>query len=151
MQGISGRQKPRCACCREKRLWALTLDHKHGGGSTERAVSHSTVTIVRKEYRATGSWPRHRFQVLCSTCNHGKRIAGETGHCPHYTERTFTMMKHKQDRIVAALSALAMAIGPVLSAFDVMTSAQSAALMSAVVAFLTGYNTDRGAAKDALK
>jgi hypothetical protein len=61
------------------------------------------------------------------------------------------MMKHKQDRIVAALSALAMAIGPVLSAFDVMTSTQSAALMSAVVAFLTGYNTDRGAAKDALK
>jgi hypothetical protein len=149
LQGLSSGKQPRCACCGEKRLWALTIDHKEGGGNVDRAVTHNTVVLVRRALRASGEWPRHRFQVLCATCNHGKRIAGERGHCPHKHERRFMM--HKKDRIIAGLSGAAAALSQLLVAFDVITLEQSTALVAVLVAFIAGYSTDRGAAKDALK
>ena len=147
LKGLCG-GTPRCVCCGEKRLWSLTIDHINGGGTKERQVSHSTVTLVRRAWRASGEWPRHTFQVLCATCNHGKRIAGEVGHCPHKNERFFM---HKRDRIVTAISGAAAALSQLLVAFDVVTAEQSAAIVAVLVAFLAGYSTDRGSVKDRVK
>ena len=127
----------------------MTIDHIEGGGNVDRAVSHSTVALVRRALRASGEWPRHRFQVLCATCNHGKRIAGELGHCPHKHERRFMM--HKRDRVIAGISGAAAAFSQLLVAFEVITIEQSTALVAVLVAFIAGYSTDRGAAKDAMK
>jgi hypothetical protein len=58
---------------------------------------------------------------------------------------------HKKDRIIAGLSGAAAALSQLLVAFDVITLEQSTALVAVLVAFIAGYSTDRGAAKDALK
>jgi hypothetical protein len=67
---------PSCACCGEKEIVFLTIDHINGGG--------------RKHRRETGythlfDWLRHNnypsgFQILCYNCNAAKAINGE---CPH--------------------------------------------------------------------
>jgi len=86
MQQLTGRTAPRCACCPEERFWALTIDHVHGGGNVERREtgSRSTFENVWQQYKATGVWPRDKYQVLCATCNHGRRMNG--GVCPHSYE-----------------------------------------------------------------
>ncbi len=83
--GISG-GRLRCECCGERRVWTLCFDHIDGGGSRHRKenASNPTVRLVRREYRETGYWPRHRYQVLCATCNHGRRVG--SGTCPHVEE-----------------------------------------------------------------
>jgi len=85
MIGIAG-GKPICVCCGEKRSWALVFDHIHGGGTAHRRDSNTNVTIrlIRREWRATGFWPRDRYQLLCATCNHGRRVGD--GLCPHTKE-----------------------------------------------------------------
>jgi hypothetical protein len=66
-----------CACCREKNLVFLTIDHIHGGG-------HKHMKQIRMMLypwlRARGFPPG--FQTLCFNCNMGKKIYKE---CPHKT------------------------------------------------------------------
>jgi len=83
--GIAG-GKPVCVCCGESRVWALVFDHIHGGGNAHRASNGGTPTyrLVRQERRELGYWPIHRYQVLCATCNNGRRVGD--GHCPHTQE-----------------------------------------------------------------
>ncbi len=78
--------KPKCVCCGEKRDWALVIDHIHNGGTAHRRNSntYSTARLVWADYKKTGVWPIHIYQLLCATCNHGKRLTTST--CPHNKE-----------------------------------------------------------------
>jgi len=84
--GIAGGD-PVCVCCGERRVWALVFDHIDGGGVAHRRSAGGTPTyrLVRAERRVLGEWPRHRFQILCGTCNHGRRVAADDV-CPHLKE-----------------------------------------------------------------
>ncbi len=84
--GISGGRRPRCVCCGESRVWALCFDHIFNGGTAHRRANkfNPTVRLVRRAFRLNGVWPSDVYQVLCSTCNHGRRISG--GLCPHSKE-----------------------------------------------------------------
>lgn len=88
LRGIAGSDQPTCVCCDEDRIWALTFDHVAGGGHQHRAGNGGapTVQLVRQEWKAAGKvWPRERYQVLCATCNHGRRVDPD-GICPHQRE-----------------------------------------------------------------
>lgn len=85
--GISG-GIPVCKCCGETRLWSLCFDHIDGGGTAHRRANKNNPTyrLVRAEYRKQGFWSTHRYQILCATCNHGRRV--NDGVCPHQEEVT---------------------------------------------------------------
>ena len=72
---------PHCACCGEKEIKFLSIDHINGGGSQHRRsmgmkkgkggnINH---WIIKNNF-PTG------FQVLCHNCNMAKGFYGE---CPH--------------------------------------------------------------------
>lgn len=87
LQHISGNASPSCKCCGETRLWALTFDHVHNGGTQERqaAGNANTLQLIRRHLKETGVYPIEKYQVLCATCNHGRRV-GDEGKCPHSLE-----------------------------------------------------------------
>lgn len=66
---------PRCACCGEKHIEFLSIDHKNGGGRKERRQYGSKLaySLIRREY------PKG-YQILCHNCNQAK---GYYGKCPH--------------------------------------------------------------------
>lgn len=69
---------PVCACCGEKALPFLTIDHIHGGGREHRRIiggGHNFYSWLKKNHYPTG------YQVLCMNCNFGKRM--NEGICPH--------------------------------------------------------------------
>lgn len=78
---------PICACCGEFQKVFLTLDHKDGGGNTERRK-----IAKRKDfggwhlclYLKRHGWPSG-YQVLCWNCNYGKHA--NSGTCPHVLSR----------------------------------------------------------------
>ena len=68
---------PECACCGEKCIHFLTIDHRHGGGNKHR----STVGGGSRFYfwlKKTG-FP-DGYDILCFNCNGAK---GMFGVCPH--------------------------------------------------------------------
>lgn len=67
-----------CACCGEKELGFLTLDHIHGGGKQHRLREGARIYNSLKRNK----WPSG-YQVLCMNCNWGRRL---TGTCPHKKE-----------------------------------------------------------------
>ena len=80
---------PQCACCGEKMIEFLTLDHIDGNGAEHRRQ-------IEKEYgwKLGGNqlvfWLKRKnypegFQVLCANCNFGKRTNKE---CPHKLSRS---------------------------------------------------------------
>lgn len=81
--------EPKCACCGEKRIAFLTLDHEDGGGSAHRRE----LSKSRKDSRSPGGlavyyWIRNNgyppgFRVLCFNCNCAR---GAWGRCPHEDE-----------------------------------------------------------------
>lgn len=73
--------KMACACCQERIIQFLTIDHKEGGGK-----KHLEVIGQGKLYAwlAKNHYPPG-FQVLCIQCNFGRQING--GVCPHVTAR----------------------------------------------------------------
>ena len=83
----SGGTGYRCACCGETGLDFLTLDHVHNDGSEFRkklfgrqsAAGFQTYSWLLKNGCPEG------FQVLCASCNHGKRM--NNGTCPHQVRR----------------------------------------------------------------
>jgi hypothetical protein len=72
--------KMECACCGEKHLEFLTIDHINGGG-----VKHQKEIGVGRLYGwlIRNNFPEG-FQVLCYNCNCAK---GHYNYCPHQVER----------------------------------------------------------------
>ena len=74
---------PVCACCGERELAFLTLDHINNNGAAERrkiagrANAAGTFTYA---WLAKKGFPPG-YQVLCMNCNFGKRM--NNGVCPH--------------------------------------------------------------------
>lgn len=77
----SGGGVPHCACCGERHVEFLSLDHIDGGGSRHRAEVGSGnkfyLWLIR-EGLPSG------FRVLCMNCNFS---LGRRGYCPHDSER----------------------------------------------------------------
>lgn len=74
-----------CACCGEKELMFLTIDHVNNDGA-----EHRRSLGWKRGGRSMGAWLRANgfppgFQVLCINCNFGKHRNG--GVCPHQTRR----------------------------------------------------------------
>jgi len=72
--------EPKCACCGEKRIEFLCIDHINGKGNEQRkrvGWGTSFYRWLRKSNYPPG------FQILCWNCNHAKAIYGR---CPHQKE-----------------------------------------------------------------
>ena len=68
-----------CACCGETEKTMLEIDHINNDGSRHRESSGGSVGTYN-DIVAQG-FPRDKFQVLCSNCNHSKRR--NMGVCAH--------------------------------------------------------------------
>lgn len=73
-----GGKPPKCACCGEKHLEFLTIDHVKGGGTAHRRSIGSGSGAFFRWLRNEG-WPKG-FRVLCMNCNFS---FGLFGFCPH--------------------------------------------------------------------
>jgi hypothetical protein len=82
-----GGDEPHCACCGEKHLEFLALDHVNNDGAEHRRSMKrkGTSSSLYDWVRANGYPPT--FQVLCHNCNCAK---GFYGSCPHEQERKRT-------------------------------------------------------------
>lgn len=75
----------RCACCDERSIEFLTVDHVKGGGNAHQKTLSNT---ARKHpggsefYRwlARNGFPQDEFRLLCMNCNFA---LGKYGFCPH--------------------------------------------------------------------
>lgn len=73
--------EPKCACCAEKRLPFLSIDHIDGGGSAhKRSIGNGGGALSR--WLKNNNYPAG-FQILCHNCNQAK---GYYGKCPHAEE-----------------------------------------------------------------
>lgn len=71
-----GGDPPCCACCGERELVFLALDHVRNNGAADRQLigdSHRIFRWLRRQGFPPG------YQVLCHNCNWAKRMGG----CPH--------------------------------------------------------------------
>lgn len=72
-----------CACCSEKNMEFLSLDHIHGGGNQERKqMRKEGITGSMYRYLKSKGYPPG-FQILCMNCNWAK---GKFKGCPHQRE-----------------------------------------------------------------
>lgn len=85
IKGIANTNKPRCACCGERRIWALTFDHKNNDGAKHRKEqkSNDDLTIIRRYYSKYKTYPIHIYNINCYNCNMAKHIYKT---CPHSKE-----------------------------------------------------------------
>lgn len=69
-----------CACCGERNMAFLTLDHINNDGAEHRRKIgrgfYQTLTWVKNNNLPPG------FQILCHNCNQAKKVYGT---CPHKT------------------------------------------------------------------
>lgn len=73
---------PKCACCGERHVEFLTIDHIHGGGTKHRRqLVHGSGATYR--WLRDQNWPSG-FRVLCINCNYSR---GLFGYCPHEKEK----------------------------------------------------------------
>jgi hypothetical protein len=75
-----GGEEPKCACCDEKEIKFLSIDHVEGNGNAHRrniVKSRSGYQFYR--WLKKNNFPSG-FQVLCYNCNMAK---GFYGICPH--------------------------------------------------------------------
>ena len=75
-----GGSPPQCACCAEKALEFLTIDHIIGGGNRHRKE------LKRQNlysYLKVNNYPLG-YRVLCMNCNFA---IGHFGYCPHQVKR----------------------------------------------------------------
>jgi hypothetical protein len=72
---------PSCACCGERHLDFLSLDHVNGGGTGHRRRLHGTTNLYR--WIIKNGFPAG-YQILCMNCNFAK---GRFGECPHTREK----------------------------------------------------------------
>ena len=71
---------PFCACCGEKHLEFLSIDHINGGGAEHRRQLKEA-TIYR--WLKRNGYPEG-YRVLCHNCN---QALGHYGYCPHQKEK----------------------------------------------------------------
>lgn len=78
-----GANDPKCACCNERRLEFLAIDHINGGGNAHRREigrsggGDKIIRWLRKMGLPQG------YRLLCHNCNHSM---GVLGYCPHMGE-----------------------------------------------------------------
>ena len=70
-----------CACCGEKRLEFLSIDHVNGGGTAHRKSFSGNTASLYRSVISRGFPPE--FRVLCYNCN---LSIGFRGYCPHGSE-----------------------------------------------------------------
>lgn len=70
-----------CACCGEKSLEFLTIDHIDGNGHNDRKVHGSGVNFYH--WLKKNNYPKG-FRVLCYNCNCS---LGHLGYCPHQEKK----------------------------------------------------------------
>lgn len=69
----------KCACCGEKELSFLSIDHMNGGGGKHRQkIGNGGINTYR--WLRKNNFPEG-YQVLCHNCNQAK---GHFGVCPHH-------------------------------------------------------------------
>lgn len=70
-----------CACCGERAVSMLDVDHVKNDGAAHRAERRQRASYwVYKDIIAS-NYDRTRFQILCRNCNWSKFAAG--GRCEH--------------------------------------------------------------------
>jgi len=69
---------PKCACCGEKEINFLSLDHINGGGIKHRKQFNNQVTAMYR-WIIKNNFPKG-FRILCMNCN---ASYGHYGYCPH--------------------------------------------------------------------
>lgn len=70
---------PACACCGEKRIEFLAIDHVDGGGNLQRKSLGLRTGEHFYSYLAQQGYPAG-YRVLCHNCN---CALGWYGYCPH--------------------------------------------------------------------
>lgn len=68
---------PKCACCGERELKFLAIDHKNNDGAAHRRAVGPSSAVYK--WIVENGFP-DGFQILCHNCNMAKGIYGE---CPH--------------------------------------------------------------------
>ncbi len=75
----------KCACCWEKELVFLTMDHINNDGKAERkkfkGSSYAMYAHMRDLFYKDKEQAQSRYQILCWNCNMGKQHSDGT--CPH--------------------------------------------------------------------
>ena len=72
----------KCACCGEKEVAFLTVEHKRRNGKQHRDKYGSSAQILA--YLRRRGWPKRDYECLCFNCN---RASWELGICPHRSKR----------------------------------------------------------------
>lgn len=72
----------KCACCGERRIEFLSLDHINGGGYEHRKLCNFNSPTMWNQLKRAG-YPKDRFRLLCHNCN---QSLGIYGYCPHQNE-----------------------------------------------------------------
>ena len=82
----------KCACCGEKQIEFLSVDHANGDGAEERRKLGKKINsgalyrmIIRENFP-------DRYQILCFNCN---MALGFFGYCPHRPKITRSIRKKK--------------------------------------------------------
>ena len=71
----------KCACCGEKEILFLEVDHVNNDGKKHRRkLKSGSAKAVYRDLQKRG-YPKDGFQLLCANCNQGKKRNG--GICPH--------------------------------------------------------------------
>jgi len=76
---IYGGDPPRCACCGERTLEFLTIDHVDKDGANHRRLLKSNTGRVLYRWLKKAGYPTG-FRILCMNCN---LCFGMFGYCPH--------------------------------------------------------------------
>ncbi len=69
-----------CACCKEKEIAFLTIDHIQGNGNKHRTEIKKCGGTNFYHWLKKNDWPEG-FQILCFNCNCGRQV--NNGVCPH--------------------------------------------------------------------
>ena len=70
-----------CACCGEREVTFLTIDHVNNDGWKERKTEGRIRYVAYTKLKKQGFPNDPPLQVLCYNCNNGKRV--NRGVCPH--------------------------------------------------------------------
>lgn len=73
---------PVCACCGERRIEFLVVDHIEGGGSQHRKSIGGATGSAFYYWLISNKYP-NGYQILCHNCNFAKSHGG----CPHSREK----------------------------------------------------------------
>lgn len=79
VEGLGGR----CACCGEREIKFLQLDHINGGGNKHYKKFAGSWAAVYRAVRDTG-FPRDQYRLLCANCNSAISLHDI---CPHEIAR----------------------------------------------------------------